>query len=414
MSNGKKRILFVDDQPNVIEGLRRMLHKQRQEWDMVFVTNAREALAKMDEAPFDVILTDLVMPDMGGAELLERVRERRPDTARIVLSGYADEKATVRAAGVAHRFLSKPADVQDIKMAITHACSMPQAIENKRVRAAVASCSTLPSLPTLYIEVARAAESETTDMKRIARLISRDMAMSAKILQLVNSSFFGIGRRISSIEQTVALLGLVRVKALILTQHLFRELEPSVSLAEFSIPKLWEHSAQVAEVARRISEVEGQRGDRPDQAFTAGLLHDVGKLLLVAQFADGYREVLRQAREQPRPVYQIEADGLQVTHAEIGGCLLGLWGLPPRLVEAVTLHHTPGESPYNGLCALTAVHAADALVHQVLEPDPALGAPACQPEPDLAYLQRTGLASRLECWRELAVKTIASHAAGAV
>jgi len=403
----KKRILFVDDEINIIDGLRRMLRKHRHEWDMVFVTSGNQALEQLHQTPFDVIVTDLTMPEMSGAELLKQVVEYHPDTARIVLSGHADENNTARAAQVAHRFLSKPSDAEQIKEAIAHACSMRRSIHNDRIRGVVASCDTLPSLPELYIEVTEAAQ--TGDVKKIARVISHDMAMSAKILQLVNSSFFGIGRRVSSINQAVALLGLIRIKALILVEYVFRQFHIPTNIEMFSVHHLWHHSLEVAEAARLISKNENQQGDRPDQAFTAGLLHDIGKLVLATHFHEDFQTVLRIAHETQVPVYQIEMERLNVTHAEIGGYLLGLWALPARIVEAVTLHHTPNETAYSGLCALTAVHAANALLHQTKTGESMGNSEPYLPPLDENYLRKTGLDHRVKSWHELIAETAVSQ-----
>ncbi len=398
----RKRIIFVDDEPNVIDGLRRMLRKQQSEWDMEFASGGSEALEKMAASSFDVIVTDLQMPGMTGFELLERVIEEHPDAARIVLSGSGGETATSQALRVAHQYLAKPTDPETLKKAIARACPLEHIVRNERIRAAVASCEKLPSMPTLCAEITRAVESETSDARDIAEIISRDMAMSAKILQLVNSSFFGIGRRVSSVEQTVALLGVIRIKGLVLTDHVFKAFALPRRLDGFSMEALWYHSLVVAEVARLISKAEKQVGDRPDQAFTAGLLHDVGMLVLACQHVDEFEEVLRTVEADRRPICEAEMDLLNVTHAEIGAYLLGLWGLPMRLVEAVALHHSPNEIAYDGLCALSAVHAADALVSDVERSESNGAERLFAPKLDMAYLERVGLAHRLERWRELA------------
>ncbi|MBI4582287.1 MAG: HDOD domain-containing protein, partial [Planctomycetes bacterium] len=252
----KKRILFVDDEPNVVDGLRRLLRKQRQVWHMEFAQSGAEALAKLAEMPFDVLVTDIQMPGMNGAELLERVVQAYPGVARIVLSGHVDETVATRVVSLAHRFLAKPTDADTLIAAVERAGVAQQEIGDERVRAWIGSCRSLPSLPTLYVELMQAAHSDTTNAREIARIISRDMAISAKILQLVNSSFFGLARRISSIEQTVSLLGLVRIRALVLAEHVVRKLMPENAPSGLTINHLWSHSCAVAEVAHRISKLE--------------------------------------------------------------------------------------------------------------------------------------------------------------
>lgn len=394
-----KRILFVDDEPNVIDGLRRMLRKERKEWDMEFAGSAPEALELLAAKPFDVIVTDLQMPGMSGAQLLEKVVELYPDMVRIVLSGHADEKSTTRAMRVVHQYLSKPTDAETLKTAVARAFGTKAIVSDDRVRAAVAKCDSLPSLPTLYFEITKAVASETSDSRTIAQVIAKDVAFSAKLLQLVNSSFFGLGRRISSIEQTVSLLGVLRIKALVLGENILKEFKIPEKFAEFSAHGFWKHASFVAEVARQISKAEGQTDDRPDQAFTAGLLHDVGKLILVSQFPDAYGQVIEETRGSQESLCDAERRLLNVTHAEVGAYLLGLWALPPRLVEAVSMHHDVSSFQYGGMCAVTAVHVANALSYEY-------GAAGCDvgrhPEVDTGYLQRIGLQARLPKWQEIA------------
>ena len=410
----KKRIIFVDDETNILDGLRRMLRKHRDEWDMVFVTSGAEALAKMAAAPFDAMVTDLQMPGMHGVELLEKVQKAYPRTARITLSGHVEEGLGARAMKVAHQSMAKPADADKLKQTVADACKAAEAVRNEQLGALAAACATLPSLPDLYVRLAQAMESENATAKDIARIIECDMAMSAKLLQLVNSSFFGIARRVSSIEQTVALLGMLRLKALALGESVFKQFVTKRSFNGFTVAALWQHSLAVAELARRISREEHQEGDRPDQAFMAGLLHDIGVLLLAWQRPDALDQCLAAVQTGSETLWQSELAVLGTTHAEIGGYLLGLWGLPPRITEAVALHHSPSELAYDGLCATTVVHVADALISelgQAGEPNwlgPGRGAL------DLAYLERTQLAHRLECWMDLARETCAAAAAASV
>lgn len=394
----KTRILFVDDEPNVIEGLQRMLRKQRSEWDMSFVLSGPEALAKMAESSFDVVVVDMRMPGMSGAELLQHVVEKYPNTSRIVLSGHGGEHCSHQAAILAHQFLSKPTDADTFKQAVSRACTMQKLVCSERIRKLVGSCNILPSLPDLYIELTKAAQSDSTDAKVIAGIISRDVAMSAKLLQLVNSSFFGVGRQVSSISQAVTMLGMTRIKALVLNEHIFREFKPSKPIPGFSIVGLRNHSFAVAEVARLISMKEHQKGDQTDQAFTAGLLHDIGILMLASHHPDGFEEVIYKSRQFVGPCSTIEEELLGATHGEIGAYLLGLWSLPSKIAEAAAYHHKPCNSSCDGLCAVTTAHTADALLSQFGPAESDLHGYPSTATLDKAYLERIGMVNRLSDW----------------
>jgi len=401
----KTRILFVDDESLILSGLQRVFRKQRAEWDMVCVSDVEIARTALINDHYDVIVTDVEMPNSDGLRLLEWIHQTCPDTIRIVLTGHTDEQLAKRAMKLAHQYLCKPVDSETLKEAIILACRAGHNVDDERIRNAVGGCENLPSLPTLYVEITQAAESETSNAKIIAQIISRDIGMSAKLLQLVNSSFFGIGRRVSDVEQAVALLGITRIKALILTEQIFSVFTPTKKVSGFNTDSLWSHSMSVAEVSRLISKAESQDGDRPDQAFTAGLLHDIGKLVLACKCTDDFVKVMQALQNDPRPAHQIEMDLLNVNHAEIGAYLLGLWGLPKRIVEAVEFHHQPNNIDYDGLCALSTAHVADALVCKWEHSSSSHHGMKGSAEIDMAYLDRIGLAHRVEHWREISCKT---------
>jgi HD-like signal output (HDOD) protein len=161
--------------------------------------------------------------------------------------------------------------------------------------------------------------------------------------------------------------------------------------------KLWRHSVAAGKLAERISNAENGDVDLVGQAFTAGMLHDIGKLLLAANLPDEFKQALTKARQDRTPLWEAEQSVLGVTHAELGAYLLGIWGLPVPIIEAVALHHLPARFLSKAFCPLTAVHAANALEHEINADNQGLP-PA---RPDLHYLGELELAGRWEHWRAL-------------
>lgn len=391
-----KRILFVDDEPNVLEGLQRMLRPMRHEWEMAFASDGLAALALLESAPFDVVVSDMRMPRMDGPELLRVVQRRWPHVVRIALSGQSSQATLLRSVGPTHQFLAKPADAETLRGAVARSCALRDLLASESLQDLVAQMNTLPSLPGLYLRVVEELASRDASVANISAIIAQDVGMTAKVLQLVNSAFFGLTRPVSSARQAVSLLGLDTVKALVLSVHIFSQLG-ATRASGFSLESLQAHSLATATLAKRITAGQDPPEGAADQAFTAGLLHDAGQLVLAANLPDRYRQIVRLAREQSLPLCAAERQVLGSTHAEVGASLLGLWGLPDPIVEAVAFHHEPGRCPVATFSPLTAVHVADALSSAASNSQPH----GASDQLDLPYLTRLGVAERLSAWQAL-------------
>ena len=390
-----KRILFVDDEPMVLSGLQRSLRSMREEWEMAFVTSGPEALELMEQQPFDIIVTDMRMPVMTGAELLEQVKRRFPQCFRIILSGQADQQAILRAVDPTHQYLAKPCDTAELKKRLGRAFAVRGLLKNEELQAVVSRLQSLPSLPSLFLEVTHELEKSDPSLPRIAGLVSEDMAMTAKILQLVNSAFFGLRCRISSPMQAVQMLGLDTLRALVLTTHVFDKFRTH-TLGEPEISYLWKHSLAVAGFAKHIAESEKADRQLVDDCFTAGLLHDAGKLILASAMENKYQQVLDGIRKSNKKLIAAEIEILGCSHAEIAAYLLGLWGLPEAVIDGVAWHHAPSRSVQTGFSTALATHAAS-VFHELQSPfwmqdDISL---------DVGYLNKNGLAGREQIWRRL-------------
>lgn len=397
-----KRILFVDDESMVLDGLQRSLRPMRNEWEMSFITSGHDALRLMEQETFDIIVTDMRMPGMSGTQLLEEVKHRFPQCFRIILSGQADRESILQAVDPAHQFLSKPCDTSELRRRLAWALSVRGLLRNEELQAMVSRLHALPSLPTLYVEVTSELERSEPSIIRIARLISEDMAMTAKMLQLVNSAFFGLRGQVSSPMQAVQLLGLDTLRALVLSTHVFDRFRTE-TLGEPELSYLWAHSLAVASFAKHIAEFEKANRRTIDECFTSGLLHDVGKLVLSSVMSDSYRKVLDLVRNGGRGLIDAEIEVLGCHHAEVAAYLLGSWGLPEAVVEAVALHHDPAASPPRGFSPVIAAHAASCF-HEEHAPFW-----MCDRTPlNLEFLKASGLAGREESWKAL-VQGLVGH-----
>lgn len=351
------RVQFVDDEPRVLDGLRRILHAHRTDWDMSFVGTAAEALTRLAEASVDVVVSDMRMPDMDGAEFLERVRERHPQTVRIALSGHSDADLALRAMNVAHVYLSKPCEAPELVAAVQRALRLRASLQDGRLRAIVHQIGRLPSAPRVWMELSRMLDDPRHDSEHLTQLIGRDASLAAKVLQLANSAYFGRAGRATTLSAAVALLGENVVRNLVLSTEAHSAFAPSGTVGGLSLEGEQRHGASVARLAAGLEPGAAWGAD----AFAAGLLHDLGKLVLATRIPHLYANMLADARHDEGALVELERERLGADHALVGAYLFDLWGLPPRIVEAVARHHDEPESLAGPLDATSAVAWADRL-----------------------------------------------------
>lgn len=386
----EKRILFVDDEVQVLDGLRNLFRRQRHVWDMAFVTSGEAALAELNRAPFDVIVSDMRMPGMDGATLLRHVKADHPGVVRIVLSGHAERAAMVRALSVAHQFLSKPCEAESLRAALERTCALRDLLANDVIRRAAGQLDRLPSAPAAYWELAQALAQPDVVWQDVAAIVERDTAMAVKVLQLVNSPFFGLSRQVVSVQQAVMYLGIELLKGLSLGAHVFATL-PSVDVPGFSLEQFQRHAQQTAQLARRFV----NDPVRIDEAFTAAMVHDIGQIVLGLGMPAEFGAVCREVELTGRSVEDVERARLGVTHATVGAYLLGLWGLPFTIVEAVAYHHSPSAVPGGPREVLAALHVSEAFA------DASDKGGDAEPVIDRRFIEDAGLGTRLEQWAVL-------------
>ena len=370
----------------------RILHPLRHEWDMSFVDSGASALKFMERSEVDVVVSDMRMPGMNGAQLLNEVMRRYPRTVRLILSGDADQELILKCVGSAHQCLSKPCDPSALRATVARAIDPKTSLKNEPLQRLIAQMDHLPSVPALYAQIVEKMHDPDVSLDVVGDIIGQDIGMTAKILKLVNSAYFGLRREISSPTEAVVYLGLDTVKSLVLSLNAFSQFD-SVRVGSFSLVALWDHSLSTAAAAKRIARMQEAEQRLVDEAFVSGLLHDAGKVALAINFPRRYDEALRLVVEQKGDALTAEQHLFGANHAEVGGYLLGLWGLPVPVVEAIALHHRPTLSLNREFSPLTAVHVANSLVRVT-------AVNGATPTIDLEYLEDLSLTDRLSVWRE--------------
>jgi HD-like signal output (HDOD) protein/CheY-like chemotaxis protein len=400
----RPHILFVDDEPRILGGIRRMLRTYRDRWDMSFAEGGEAALAALRERPCDVIVSDYRMPGMDGAGLLERVRSDYPGTARVILSGQTNEENLLGIMVLAHEILTKPSTPEQLVDTLERLVDVRRTAAGEGNRRDLVVIESLPSPPRTLVDLVAALNADDASAESVGLVIERDPAATAKVLQLVNSSAYSAGRTVSNVPQAVALLGLHTVRGLVLMHDLIRTFDPAGALPVDWIESLSAHALETSRLARMLA--AGREWE--SQAFTAGLLYEVGQLALAcsqpAEFGavlDAWRQSGAATAGEPEPLRIFELGAFGVSHVEVGENLLRLWGLPDPVTGAVA-GHAACEPP----CAAGDVTSAVALAHLIVETE---AGPVCGPHRPAAVLDESALG---EAEREAVARWRAGRARG--
>lgn len=346
------KVLFVDDEPRVLEAIQRMLSEAAEHWKVETATSGAEALGMLEKARFDVLVTDMRMPGMDGAQLLAEVHERWPSITRIVLSGQTDQEQAMNSLGTAHQFLSKPCHPRTLTQVVEDAYYLGALTPNAHVRALASAVNRLPSIPKVHDSILTLLERPDASAREAADLVGQDPALCAKILRIVNSAFFARGQVISDLRTATVRLGLDMLRVFLLTER------ASCGLSPNRIESIQAGSLDAASLASRLVPPDQQRS-----AFTAALLCDVGSLVLEQGAPDEVAAVREHATEFGIPLHLAEKELLGSSHADIGGYVLGLWGVPPATVDAVLSHHELGRKP-------SALSAGVHIAHRIVAGEP--------------------------------------------
>jgi HD-like signal output (HDOD) protein len=362
---------------------------------MAFAAGGKEALHKLEQSEFDVIVADMHMPDMSGAELLTEVTQLYPQTVRILLSDGVGLDLVLRSSTTAHQFMTKPCDASTLRATLDRALRIREMLALPGLRTVVSRMTSLPSLPAMYTKLVESLDDPEISSRELGEIIAQDVGMTAKILQIANSAFFGLYRYVANPSEAAVYLGVDTIRALTLSTTVFSAFQDA-GLSPFFIGQLQHHSMATGVVATAIAKAENLPKKDCDASLVGGLLHDAGKLVLAANCPKEYADVLEMVRKDGITPQDAEERVFGATHAEIGSYLLWLWGLPDEVCRAVAFHHRPAKSSATAFTAAAAIHVAD-----VLEREGASLNPVFQMDLDVNFLTALGLTSRLPEWRRL-------------
>jgi len=353
-----KDILFVDDEPELLDSLRARLYKHRQDWNMKFVVSGPDAIATLEREHIDLIVSDVRMPGMDGGQLLSVVKQRWPTVVRIIVSGYSDPSQAVRLTSLAHQYIAKPCDGRELENIIERCFNLQDLLNQEPLRRMVGRIGKLPAMPKTYGRLQTALSQPSVTAAEVGDIVNADPAIAGKVLQITNSAFFRLRKPMVRIKDAVTYLGFATIRNLVLSAEIFSQWNSPQGLPNVDPEQLQSHAQLAAAACKSLA---GGRAS-PDDAWLAGLLHDIGYWILVQECPEELGQALELSRSRDLPLFECERMTTGATHAEVGAYLLGLWGLPTSIVEAVALHHTPTTITSHGYDLLGALAVSHALL----------------------------------------------------
>jgi len=359
-------------------------------WLTTPVATEADALALLEAGSFDALLVDFNLGDSDASDLLNHALEKCPEMTRFLLAYEADLALVAAKVNGSPDILPKPVEPASLKSRIEDALS-----DSSTTEAGVATgFDTATLIPSVYDEVLLALNSPEVTSQKVGDIIAGDDALTQEVLTLTRSAYLGLPGKIIEPVDAVEVLGFETVKALVMSLRYLAE-HSHVRPGYLSLETLWQHSTRVAQIARDLVLFETKDRALASQALAAGLVHDLGKVVLAVNYDDLYGRVHSLARKQPVPLWEIEKEMFGANHGEIGACLLGMWNLPGAVVDAAALHHEPSLGGHDRLTPLAAVHIANVLEHQLQPNDEFRVAPVV----DTPFLNQLGLLQRLPIWR---------------
>jgi HD-like signal output (HDOD) protein len=390
-----RRVLLVTDDTAGLANLQSALRPIQDQLEIHIVSPEQAAANQQRWDSWEAIVAD--MDQIAGQKVVATARDSFPEVVRIGLTRrVSPQLLEIR---MVHQFVRTPLNPMELQVAVERACRLKDLLGDELICRTVGELGDLPSIPAVFQKLSAKLRDPDVSLNEIAQVIEEDSALSAKVLQLVNSTLFRTASEIATVRMAASYLGLDVITNLVLSAELFRTFAGVTSQAGFSIEELQSHYQLTMSITRSLPLPR----DLYDSALVAALLHDIGILLLAWKTPGRFAKFVECSRKQNRPLHEVEEELWGITHAEIGAYLLGLWGFPDVITEAVAYHHAPTRVPHCHFDVTAAVYVADLLAHECDNANPLSRSLASAPI-DLDFLRELGVAAQYEGWKAMALQ----------
>lgn len=386
----KRNILFVDDEPRILESLKRSLTHRMDDWNMTFASNGRAATKAMFEHALDVIVCDVRVLGVHGHALLETCRKSQPNAVRIVVSGASAQDQDLEYGAFAHRYVQKPCTNQTLEEAIDRSIHLKSMLDDEAISKLIGARSDLPAVPRIYLELTQALRNPHVAINELAHIVSQDVALCARLLKVANSAYFGLRRQITSVRHAIVYLGMRIMRQLVFSMEVYSSFPTDFGMEDFTPESMQRHSLLTARIASDLCKPYPHLSEH---VFMAAMLHDLGKIVLTCYAPEHLKPLFHEAQREQIPLHVIEERHGVTSHAQVGAYLVGHWGLPYTIVEAIAFHHTPWKLIGEDIDLATLIYISNLLAHN--NPERSI---------DVDYLDMLGVKDRLSEWKSHAAQ----------
>ena len=364
MSSPSGKILIVEDTQTAINDFKKILAQTGIE--IHAAGNAEDGLKILEKEEIDLVFSDFRMGPADGLQFLKGVRKAHPSVHRVLTSGFLDKSMVFKFinSGLVTTFIAKPWDDESLRKKLTHILKIKSILQKKKLLDLISSIETLPTLPYLYQELLLAIESNKS-MTELAEIIKKDTAVSAKVMHVVNSAFFGRDD-ISTIKEAAIFLGYTALKDIVLTAEIIDKMKWNKEQIDH-LREIFFHSFLVNKYIPIIHRIRFSKSIEK-QLPSAGIIHDIGKMIILKFFPERYESILaRQIQNPDASTFDNElALGFEeCTHTEIGAYFLDWWNFPEVMIEVALFHHRKERALVEYKDVLWATDYADRLVNRV-------------------------------------------------
>lgn len=397
----KPRLLFVEADEYIRSSVSSRFIELLDDYVIETAGNAAEAVNKIEDYRPEVVVVNQQLPDINGETLIGQIKASNPDTIRILLTDRADRYSSGKSKCSAHHYLPVSCNSHALAQSIARAKLLSMDVLTSSLKKSLSKMESLPSLPTVYFELVDRLNDPETSIREIAQIVTKDIGMSANVLQLVNSAFFGLPKKVDDINLAVSLLGVDTFSDLVLMMSVFSQFSEK-QMHDFSLDYLSEHSVNTAKAAKAISKTEGLGEPEQKIAYSAGLLHDIGKLVFVVNKPDLYAKAIELSNREKISLHLAEEKVIGNNHQQVGAYLLDQWGFPGTIIEAVAYHHSPEKIPLEGMTPAIAVHISNYFEHMLNPNREKIQINEMESYfLSIEYLKNAGLGKKVRNWLEI-------------